>query len=276
MVTFSKLHGLGNDYICINNNNILKENGLPQIAKYMCDRNFGIGADGLILAEASNIADVKMRIFNKNGIEEDMSGNGIRCLARYVFDNKIVTKPNMKIETKAGIKNAKIKLTEEIEIDMGKPIFDDMKNIKIKNTYRIPIVINIKLNDNNFIGNYISMGNPHIVIFVNNVDKIDVEKYGKEIENMQCFPNKINVNFVENLGRNTLKIRTWKRGIGETYACGTGACAAFCIGYYKGICSNYVKTVLRGGELKILYNKQNGHILMNGLVTKVYDGNIHI
>lgn len=276
MVTFSKLHGLGNDYICINNKNILKERGLSQIAKYMCDRNFGIGADGLILAEESDIADIKMRIFNKNGTEEEISGNGIRCFARYVFDNKIVNKTNMKVETKAGIKNVKIKMNEEIEVDMGKPIFDDMKNINIKNTYRIPIIINIKLNDNKFIGNYISMGNPHIVIFVNNVDKIDVEKYGKEIENMGCFPNKINVNFVENLGRNTLKIRTWKREVGEIYACATGACSAFCIGYYKGICSNYVKTILKGGELKILYNKSNGHIIMNGTAKKVYDGNICI
>ena len=266
MVTFSKLHGLGNDYICINNKNILKERGLSQIAKYMCDRNFGIGADGLILAEESDIADIKMRIFNKNGTEEEISGNGIRCFARYVFDNKIVNKTNMKVETKAGIKNVKIKMNEEIEVDMGKPIFDDMKNINIKNTYRIPIVINIKLNDNKFIGNYISMGNPHIVIFVNNVDKIDIEKYGRAIENMGCFPNKINVNFVENLGRNTLKIRTWKREVGETYACATGACSAFCIGYYKGICSNYVKVILRGGELKILYNKPNGHIIMNGII----------
>ena len=256
--------------------NILKERGLSQIAKYMCDRNFGIGADGLILAEESDIADIKMRIFNKNGTEEEISGNGIRCFARYVFDNKIVNKTNMKVETKAGIKNVKIKMNEEIEVDMGKPIFDDMKNINIKNTYRIPIVINIKLNDNKFIGNYISMGNPHIVIFVNNVDKIDIEKYGRAIENMGCFPNKINVNFVENLGRNTLKIRTWKREVGETYACATGACSAFCIGYYKGICSNYVKVILRGGELKILYNKPNGHIIMNGIAKKVYDGNICI
>ena len=283
MISFSKMHGLGNDYICINcigNENILVENEIPQIARYMCNRNFGIGADGLILVQESSIADIKMRIFNKDGTEAEMCGNGIRCFSKYVYDRKIIDKQNIKIETKAGIKFAKLKVlngeVQEVEIDMGRPIFNDVKNISIKNNYKIPISINIKVDDNRFIGNYISMGNPHLVIFVNNVENIDVEKYGPIIENMQCFPNKINVEFVQNLGRNTLKIRTWERGVGETYACGTGACASFCIGYYKGICSSHIKAILKGGELKVAFNKQNGHIIMSGIATKVYDGNIII
>ena len=281
MVTFTKMHGLGNDYICINClENILAENKLPQIARYMCNRNFGIGADGLILVQESTIADIKMRIFNKDGSEAEMCGNGIRCFAKYIYDNKIIDKQSISIETKAGVKGVRLKVLNgevyEIEVDMGRPIFDDIKNISVQNNYRIPISVNIKVDDTRFIGNYVSMGNPHLVIFVNNVENIDIEKYGPAIENMKCFPNKINVEFVQALGRNTLKIRTWERGVGETYACGTGSCASFCIAYYKGICSSYVKALLRGGELNLNYNKQNGHIIMSGIATKVYDGNINI
>lgn len=281
MVTFTKMHGLGNDYICINSlENILAENKLPQIARYMCNRNFGIGADGLILVQESTIADIKMRIFNKDGSEAEMCGNGIRCFAKYIYDNKIIDKQSISIETKAGVKGVRLKVLNgevyEIEVDMGRPIFDDIKNISVQNNYRIPISVNIKVDDTRFIGNYVSMGNPHLVIFVNNVENIDIEKYGPAIENMKCFPNKINVEFVQALGRNTLKIRTWERGVGETYACGTGSCASFCIAYYKGICSSYVKAILRGGELNLNYNKQNGHIIMSGIATKVYDGNINI
>lgn len=281
MVTFTKMHGLGNDYICINClENILAENKLPQIARYMCNRNFGIGADGLILVQESSVADIKMRIFNKDGSEAEMCGNGIRCFAKYIYDNKIIDKQSISIETKAGVKGVRLKVLNgevyEIEVDMGRPIFDDIKNISVQNNYRIPISVNIKVDDTRFIGNYVSMGNPHLVIFVNNVENIDIEKYGPAIENMKCFPNKINVEFVQALGRNTLKIRTWERGVGETYACGTGSCASFCIAYYKGICSSYVKAILRGGELNLNYNKQNGHIIMSGIATKVYDGNMNI
>lgn len=281
MVTFTKMHGLGNDYICINSlENILAENKLPQIARYMCNRNFGIGADGLILVQESSVADIKMRIFNKDGSEAEMCGNGIRCFAKYIYDNKIIDKQSISIETKAGVKGVRLKVLNgevyEIEVDMGRPIFDDIKNISVQNNYRIPISVNIKVDDTRFIGNYVSMGNPHLVIFVNNVENIDIEKYGPAIENMKCFPNKINVEFVQALGRNTLKIRTWERGVGETYACGTGSCASFCIAYYKGICSSYVKAILRGGELNLNYNKQNGHIIMSGIATKVYDGNINV
>ena len=281
MVTFTKMHGLGNDYICINClENILAENKLPQIARYMCNRNFGIGADGLILVQESTIADIKMRIFNKDGSEAEMCGNGIRCFAKYVYDNRIIDKQTISIETKAGVKLIRLKVlngeVQEAQVDMGRPIFDDIKNIRVQNNYRIPISVNIKVDDTRFIGNYVSMGNPHLVIFVNNVENIDIEKWGPAIENMKCFPNKINVEFVQALGRNTLKIRTWERGVGETYACGTGSCASFCIAYYKGICSSYVKAILRGGELNLNYNKQNGHIIMSGIATKVYDGNIII
>ena len=281
MVTFTKMHGLGNDYICINClENILAENKLPQIARYMCNRNFGVGADGLILVQESTVADIKMRIFNKDGSEAEMCGNGIRCFAKYVYDNRIIDKQTISIETKAGVKLIRLKVlngeVQEAQVDMGRPIFDDIKNISVQNNYRIPISVNIKVDDTRFIGNYVSMGNPHLVIFENNVENIDIEKWGPAIENMKCFPNKINVEFVQALGRNTLKIRTWERGVGETYACGTGSCASFCIAYYKGICSSYVKAILRGGELNLNYNKQNGHIIMSGIATKVYDGNINI
>lgn len=283
MITFSKMHGLGNDYICvncINDKNIIANSKIPQMVRYMCNRNFGIGADGVILIEKSNIADAKMRIFNKDGTEAEMCGNGIRCFCKYVYEERIVQKQNLKIETKSGIRYAYLiirnGIVEEIEVDMGRPIFEDSSNIRVKNNYKLPIVININVDSTKFIGNYISMGNPHLVVFVNNVESLDINKYGKAIENMECFPNKTNIEFVQCLGRNTLKIRTWERGVGETFACGTGACAAFAISYYRGICSSFVKTILKGGELTVNYNKQNGHIIMRGIATKVYDGNINI
>ena len=283
MITFSKMHGLGNDYICINcikDKNIIVKSKIPQMVRYMCNRNFGIGADGVILVEESNIADAKMRIFNKDGTEAEMCGNGIRCFCKYVYEERIVQKQNLKIETKAGIRYAYLiirnGIVEEIEVDMGRPIFEDNNNIRVKNNYKLPIVININVGNTKFIGNYISMGNPHLVVFVNNVESLDINKYGKVIENMEYFPNKTNIEFVQCLGRNTLKIRTWERGVGETFACGTGACAGFVISYYRGICSGFVKTILKGGELAINYNKQNGHIIMRGIATKVYDGNINI
>ena len=282
MVTFSKMHGLGNDYICINtinDENVVAENRLPQMVRYMCNRNFGIGADGLILIQESKIADLKMRIFNKDGTEAEMCGNGIRCFSKYAYDNKIIDKNVFLVETKAGIKNVKIlnnNKIQEIEVDMGTISFNDYKNIKIDKQYNGPISIKIKTKDKNFIGNYVSVGNPHLVIFVNNVDNININEYGPEIENMKCFPNKINVEFVQILGRNTLKLRVWERGVGETFACGTGAVAAFGISYYKGICSSRVKVLLKGGELNVRYDKVSNHIIMSGIATKVFDGKISI
>ena len=189
MVTFTKMHGLGNDYICINClENILAENKLPQIARYMCNRNFGVGADGLILVQESTVADIKMRIFNKDGSEAEMCGNGIRCFAKYVYDNRIIDKQTISIETKAGVKLIRLKVlngeVQEAQVDMGRPIFDDIKNISVQNNYRIPISVNIKVDDTRFIGNYVSMGNPHLVIFVNNVENIDI----KTLNEMQLNP----------------------------------------------------------------------------------------
>ena len=282
MVTFSKMHGLGNDYICINtinDENILAENRLPQVVRYICNRNFGIGADGVILIQTSKIADVKMRIFNKDGTEAEMCGNGIRCFSKYVYDNKIIDKYIFTVETKAGIKTVKILRNnniQEIEVDMGMINFNDYKNIKINRNYNGPVSINLKIKDQKFIGNYVSVGNPHLVIFVNNVDNININEYGPIIENMNCFPNKINVEFVQILGRNTIKLRVWERGVGETFACGTGAVAAFGISYYKGICGNKSKVLLKGGELNVRYDKSSNHIIMSGIATKVFDGKINI
>ncbi len=270
-ILFTKMHGLGNDYIFIdrikNRYPFLLEEKIPEIARYFTKEHFGIGGDGLILIDNSNKADFKMRIFNKDGGEAEMCGNGIRCFAKYIYDNKMTIKDKIKIETLSGIKEIEIvknknNIVEEYKVNMGVA--------KIEGTIKLNIVNQI------FIINKVSMGNPHAVIFVKNVDIVDVPKYGALIENNHNFPNRTNVEFVQVLDRNLIKMRVWERGAKETYACGTGACAAVVASYSKNLVDKKVKVLLNGGELYINLNEKNKKVYMQGIATKVFDGIIEI
>ena len=268
-VLFTKMHGLGNDYIYIdrirNKYLNLTNDILPRISRYLSNRHFGIGADGIILIESSKIADFKMRIFNSDGSEAQMCGNGIRCLAKYVYDSKLTTKEVFSIETLAGIKEVKVLknkegLVEEVEVNMGKAKVEKDLRLNVSNT----IITLTK----------VDIGNPHAVIFIRNLDNLDIEKYGPIIENNNNFPNRTNVEFVEILDRNLIKLRVWERGSKETYACGTGACAAVATCVYKNLCDKNVKVLLKGGELNISYKKDD--IYMRGIATNVFSGIIDI
>lgn len=296
MIKFTKMHGLGNDYIYIskvNEENVIAEEKLPELAKYLSNRHFGVGSDGIIIIEKSNIADFKMRIFNSDGSEAEMCGNGIRCFAKYVYENKLTKNKNISVETLSGIKyitmQEKNGIVSNVTVDMGEPIFEkekipvliDEKNFyksetvqNDKNKNKIPINFNLKILDKTFDINCISMGNPHSIIIVENVDKIDIEKYGKEIENNSTFPEKTNVEFVQILDKENIKMRVWERGSGETMACGTGACAVAVVCNLLGLTKRKVTVLLRGGKLNIHWKTENNRVYMTGSAIKVFTGKI--
>ena len=276
-IQFTKMHGLGNDYIYIDaiKNKDLKEiftrYSLGALVRYLSDRHFGIGGDGVIFLDSSTVADFKMRIFNSDGTEAEMCGNGIRSFAKYIYDNSLAKGEILKIETLAGIKEIKREKyftginNEEIDeyvVNMGQP--------KVWGKTELEIL------DNKIETINISIGNPHAVIFVENVDNIQIDKIGPIIENYKYFPQKTNVEFVQILDKNLIKVRVWERGSGETLACGTGSCAAVIAGVTNNLTKRKVKVLLQGGELEIDWNEQDNNVYMKGIATKVFDGTIEI
>lgn len=279
MLNFTKMTGLGNDYIYVDCTSGVKLKNIPELTKRISDRHFGIGADGLILIdkpENSN-SDFKMRIFNSDGSEAEMCGNGIRCVAKLIHDNELSNKDKISIETLAGIKKVKILEDEEGKcneaiVDMGEPIFQD-NNIPydLYEPFNKDLILDVGEEKMRF--TVVSMGNPHAVTFVQDLENIPIEKIGPMIENNPIFPNRTNVEFAQVIDKNNIKVRVWERGVGETFACGTGACAAVVAGGINGYTDENVSVNLRGGELKIEWGKDN-HIYMQGPATTVYEGRI--
>lgn len=274
MIRFTKMQGLGNDYIYINNiTNNIKE--ASELAKIMSDRHFGVGGDGIILIEKSNIADFKMKMFNQDGSEAEMCGNGIRCVGKFVYDKGLTNKTNISIETLAGIKKLRLnilnKKVKTVEVDMGEPILEAAKIPVL--SQKSPIK-NLKINANgkDFIFTCVSMGNPHAITIINDVKNFNVEKYGKIIENNKLFPQKTNVEFIEIINRHNIKMRVWERGAGETLACGTGACASVIACNLNGLVDNKVDVELLGGKLEVTWNKENNHVYMIGPAVTVFEG----
>ena len=266
------MHGLGNDYIVIDNRSgMIKEKDAPKLAKKICRRRYSIGADGMILVSNSAIADAKMRIFNVDGSEAEMCGNGIRCFSKYCYENNIVERKELTIETLAGIRKAKIidknnKITQ-VSIDMGIPTFE-RNQIPMTGSGKCvnqDLTIDKKL----LKITCLSVGNPHCVIFVDNVDAFPVHIIGPKIETHTLFPNRTNVMFVEIQKKDKIKMRSWERGCGETLACGTGACAAVVAGNFLGKTKRKVVVSLQGGELEI---DNVEHVFMKGPVEKVFEG----
>lgn len=275
LVTFTKMQGLGNDYIYINCINREYEKILKYIPKF-CDRNFGIGADGIILIIESKIADFKMRIFNADGSEAQMCGNGIRCVGKYLYDKHITQKTELSIETLCGIKKLKLNVVknevESVQVDMGEPSFITKQIPMIGNNNITKIIVNGKIIELNCV----SMGNPHTVILANNIDKLDIEQYGALIENNSIFPERTNVEFVQILDSENIKMRVWERGAKETLACGTGACASAVICTNKGYTKRDINVHLLGGKLNITWNKNNNHVYMTGIAKTVFEGRVEI
>lgn len=282
MFFFSKMQATGNDFIIINNLENEFQYSFKLLAKYLCDRHFGVGADGVLILDKGNKADYKMRIFNQDGSEAEMCGNGIRCFAKYLYEKKIINNTEFEIETLAGVKKVKLEVEGNtvvlVEVDMGKPIFEfDEISVYYENNAKTTYNENelfegIQINE--FTVYPISMGNPHAVCFVNDVDEIDIEKAGKLIENYKYFPSKTNVEFVQIKNNSTIKVRVWERGVGETLSCGTGACSSAVISNLYKSTESEVIVELRGGNLKIKYDGEQ--VLMQGSAEFVYEGKMNI
>lgn len=281
MLLFSKMHGLGNDFIVINCINQYFNYNLGILSKFLCNRNYGIGADGVIFAFYSSNADFKMRIFNSDGTEAENCGNGIRVLGKYLYEKNLTTKKELKIETLAGIKNIELDVQREnvnyVKVDMGKANFDAEKipaflpKTEFQKAFH---KVNIKIENKDYIFDLVSVGNPHAVCFLEKINEVNISKIGPIVENYKFFPNKINVEFVEVINKSTLKIKVWERGVGITKACGTGACAAVVCANKENLVENNVIAELDGGKLYIsLVDKR---IFMTGPAEFVFDGRIDL
>lgn len=275
---FTKMQALGNDYIFINGFEYPELiNKAKELSIKLSDRRFGIGGDGIIFALPSDNADLMMRIFNADGSEAEMCGNGIRQLALFAIEKNLVSKDKITVETLAGIKNIDIDRKNKIfRVDMGYPILEPSKIPAVAKINKSNFAVkNITVDDKRFDFTLVSMGNPHAITFVDKVSDFDVEKYGKIVENMrEIFPNRTNVEFIEILSRDIIKMRVWERGSGETFACGTGACASVVASILNGYTDNKVTVKLLGGDLyiELIDNK----VYMTGDAHKVFDGVIII
>lgn len=262
-ISFTKMQGLGNDFIIID---YIENMDYSKLSKKMCDRHFGIGADGLIVINPKDMqnsnTDCAWYIYNSDGTQAQMCGNGIRCFAKYMYENKFITKNKFKINTLAGIIEVEILKNDKIRVNMGKPILEKEKIPFIgKETSNFPIVI-----DNTcFSANAISMGNPHCVIFTNENIYTLSEIFGKEIEHNKLFPEKTNVEFVKIISKSKIEISVWERGCGITLACGTGSCASVAAGILNNLLDENVEVKLPGGILNIEWSKdKNSPIFMTG------------
>ena len=257
MIKFTKMQGLGNDYVyvyCSDCN--VSTSSMSSLARFVSDRHFGVGGDGLILIGESDVADFKMRIFNSDGSEAEMCGNGIRCVGKFVYDKGLTDKREISVETLAGIKkiwlNVEDKEVKSVRVDMGEPVLECAK-IPVNSEDR---VIDIKADDREFCVSCVSMGNPHGVTVVEDLENFNIEKYGPILE---C---------------DNIKMRVWERGSSETLACGTGACAAMVACNLNGLVENKVNVHLLGGTLEIEWNKENNHVYMTGSAKTVFEGEL--
>ena len=273
---FTKMYGAGNDYIYIDCFTEDVEN--PEaLSKTLSDRHFGIGADGIVLIKPSVVADCFMDIYNADGSRAKMCGNAIRCVAKYISDNK-TSKSIIKIDTLSGIKFVEVfkenKKAVGGRVNMGKPI---LNGHRIPTRYGDSIVKNKILNieNNDYEITCVSMGNPHCVVFYNDIHKLDLEKIGPLFENHEMFPERINTEFVEVVDKNNLKMRVWERGSGETLACGTGACAAVVGAVVNGYCNKNeeIQVYTKGGILKVRWH-ENDYVFLSGEAVKVFEGEI--
>lgn len=274
---FSKMHGIGNDYIYVN----CFEEKVAEPEKtsvVVSDRRFGIGSDGLVLIMPSDKADFRMRIFNADGSEAMMCGNATRCIGKYVYDKGMTDKTEITLETNSGIKYLTLFVNdnkvESVKVDMGKAILKPSE-IPVKSDLDTFISQPVNVDNVECILTCVSMGNPHAVLFTENINSLDLEKIGPYFENHEIFPNRVNTEFVEIINSHTLKMRVWERGSGETFACGTGACAVAVASVLNGFCKydEEILIHLRGGDLRITYQK-NGTVMMTGPATHVFEGTI--
>ncbi|MCR5246774.1 MAG: diaminopimelate epimerase [Paludibacteraceae bacterium] len=275
---FTKMHGISNDYIYINGATEKIYNP-SDVAIKLSDRHTGIGSDGIVMILPSKTCDFRMRMFNSDGSEAEMCGNASRCVGKYVYDKGLTKKTKVSLETLAGKKILNLHVVDGkvdmVTVDMGEPI---LRGTDIPTIFDLPTVVSqpIVVSGKKILTTCVSMGNPHSVVYVDDVDSLDLEKIGPSYECHPAFPHKTNTEFVEILSRNEVKMRVWERGAGETMACGTGACAVAVASVLNGFTDRDVRVKLRGGDLQIKWDDDDNHVYMTGPATTVYEGDVEI
>ena len=273
---FTKMHGIGNDYVYVN---CFQEQVADpgRTAVFVSDRHFGIGSDGLILIKPSKTADFMMDMYNADGSQGAMCGNGIRCVAKYVYDYGLTDQTDISIETKSGIKYLHLTIEQGkvafVRVDMGAPILEPAKIPLISQKDRVvdePVTVDGKT----YHMTAVSMGNPHTVVYMEDVQGLKIEEIGPGFENHPCFPDRVNTEFVRIIDRHTVEMRVWERGSGETLACGTGACAVAVASILNGYTEDEVIVKLLGGDLKIEWDRKADRVYMTGPASVVFDGEI--
>lgn len=275
LIHFTKMHGLGNDYIYVNNSQYPIAN--PERASVEWSRSHtGIGADGLVLIDKSDIADFRMRIFNADGSEAMMCGNASRCIGKFVYENRLTDKKEITLETLSGIKKLLLETTdgvvENVTVDMGTPLLQNKEQVNTADGMLHEQFFDI--NGASTIGTFVCMGNPHLVLFVENVETLPIEQIGEKLEHHPLFPQRINVEFAEIRSSDTIRMRVWERGSGITQACGTGACATAVAAILLKQTSRKVNICMDGGTLQIEWNATDGKVYMSGSAVKVFEGDI--
>ena len=275
---FTKMHGIGNDYVYVNCFSE-KVKDPEKTAIYVSDRHFGIGSDGMILIKPSDIADFKMEMYNEDGSQGAMCGNGIRCVAKYVYDYGLTDQTEISVETKSGIKyltltveNGKVVL---VRVNMGAPILEPEK-IPVRMKGDEAVAKPLMVDGTEYPVTCVSMGNPHCIVPVEDPMALKLAEIGPSFENHECFPDRINTEFIRVLDRGNVQMRVWERGSGETLACGTGACATAVACFLNGWTDRKVTIHLRGGDLQIEWSKEDNNVYMTGPATVVFDGVIEL
>jgi len=274
---FTKMHGIGNDYIYINGFEELVQNP-GELSIRLSDRHKGVGSDGLVMILPSSKADFRMQMFNADGSEAEMCGNAARCIGKYVYEKGLTNKTELTLETLAGIKTLQLFLDDDnnvvsVTVDMGNP---ELEPSKIPTTLPGKQIVNFPFSFDgvNYHITCVSMGNPHTVIFTQNIATLDIETIGKKIENAPIFPRRTNVEFIEIIDKGRIKMRVWERGSGETMACGTGACASVVAGVLNELVSRKATVELLGGNLEIEWNENDDHVYLTGPAETVFEGEI--
>ncbi|MGN0249910.1 MAG: diaminopimelate epimerase [Oliverpabstia sp.] len=271
---FTKMQGLGNDYVYVNCFQEKVENP-GELSVKVSDRHFGIGADGLILIKPSDVADFEMEMYNADGSQGAMCGNGIRCVAKYVYDYGLTDKTSITVNTKSGIKYLDLTIENgkavQIRVNMGAPILDASRIPVVSSKERVinePVIVDGK----EYHITAVSMGNPHAVTYIDDVKGLEIEKIGPKFEKHEIFPDRVNTEFVKVLDSHTVEMRVWERGSGETLACGTGACAVAVASILNGLTEEEVTVKLLGGDLKIYWDRKENLVYMTGPAEVVFDG----
>lgn len=278
---FTKMHGCGNDYVYINGiEEQLPAEKKPAIVRFLSDRHFGVGGDGAIFINAAREADFEMEMYNADGTRSEMCGNGIRCVAKFVYDKGLTDKKQISIVSAGKIKYLDLTVDESnqvetVKVNMGSPVLAPAQ-IPADFAGDMAVSVPLEVRGQEYRVTCVSMGNPHAVVFVDNTAEMDLEKIGPDFENHRVFPNRTNTEFVEIVDRSHVKMRVWERGTGETLACGTGCCATVVAGVLNGLTDTRVEVEIPGGKLQIYWDKENNLVYMTGPATTVFEGEIRI